>query len=93
MLAPLPVELPIANAALELDPAMVTVTLYGAEDVLARADTTGIRVRVAMDGAAVEEAVAQVGQARVPLVLSGLPARVEGRVEVDSVTVRGAGVP
>ena len=93
VLAPLPVEFPNANAALELDPAMVTVTLYGAEDVLTRADTTGIRVRVAMDGAAVEEAVAQVGQARLPLVLSGLPARVEGRVEVDSVTVRGAGVP
>ena len=93
VLAPLPVEFPGANAALELDPTWVGVTLYGVEEVLNEVDTTGIRVRVAVDLAVVRAAVAQDGQARVPLVLSGLPAWVEGAVEVDSVTIRGAGVP
>lgn len=93
MLAPLPVELPGVGAALELDPAAVGVTLYGAEEVLHQADTTGIRVRVALDLAAVRAAVARDGQARSAVVLSGLPARVEGALEVDSVTIRGAGVP
>ena len=93
VLVPLPVEFPGADAALELDPALVSVTLYGAEEVLNGADTTGIRVRVAADIAAVRAAVAQDGQVRVPLALSGLPAWVEGAAGVDSVTVRGAGVP
>ena len=93
VLAPLPVEFPGADATLEVDPALVGVTLHGAQEVLNLADTTGIRVRVAMDPVAVQAAVAQDGQVRVPLVLSGLPAWVEGVVEVDSVTVRGAGVP
>ena len=93
VLAPVPVEFPDAGANLELDPAMVAVTLYGAEAVLNRADTTGIRVRVAEDAAAVRAEAAQDRPVRVPLVLSGLPAWVEGAVEPDSVTVLGAGVP
>ena len=89
VLAPLPVEFTGASAALRPDPASVAVTLYGAEEVLGRADTTGIRVRVAMDPAAVWEVVAREGRARVPLALSGLPVWVEGAAEADSVTILG----
>ena len=93
VLAPLRVEFPGADPTLVLEPASVGVTLYGAEEVLNRADTTALRVRVAVDPAVVQAAVARAGEARVPLALTGLPARVEGAVEADSVTVRGAGFP
>lgn len=93
VLAPLPVEFQGADGTLELDPASVGVTLFGAEEVLIRVDTTGIRVWIAADAEAVRAAVAQDGLARVPVVLGGLPARVEGAVEVDSVAIRAGGVP
>lgn len=92
-LAPRQVELYGAAAALEARPALVAVTLYGAEEVLNRADTAGIRVRAEVDAAVVEAAVARDGEVRVPLVLSGLPAWVVGVLEADSATIRGAGAP
>lgn len=93
VLAPLPVEFRGADGTLEPDPAWVGVTLFGADEVLNRVDTTGIRVWIGAEAAAVRAVVAQEGLARVPLVLDGLPARVEGTVEVDSVTVRAGEVP
>ncbi|MDE2764272.1 MAG: YbbR-like domain-containing protein [Gemmatimonadota bacterium] len=93
VLAPLPVEFRGGDGTLEPDPARVGVTLFGAEEVLNRVDTAGIRVWIGAEAAAVRVVVAQEGLARVPLVLGGLPARVVGTVEVDSVTVRAGEVP
>ena len=93
VLAPLPVEFQGAAGALEPDPDSVSVTLFGAEEVLSRLDTTGIRVLIAADAAAVGAAVELDGLARVPLVLGELPAGVEGAVGVDSVTIRERGGP
>ena len=89
----IPVEWPGADTGLVLESDVVNVTLYGAEELLSAADTAVLRVLVEVDPATVRAAVEGDGEARVPLSLTGVPAWVRGVVEVDSVTVRGAGGP
>ncbi len=89
----IPVEWPGADPELVLESAVVNVTLFGAEELLMGADTAALRVLVGVEAAAVRRAVEEDGEARVPLSLIGVPAWVRGVVEVDSVTVRGAGGP
>ncbi len=89
----LPVEWPGTGADLVLESAVVNVTLYGAEELLIGADTAALRVLVDADAAAVRSDVEEDGEARVPLSLVGMPPWVRGEIEVDSVTVRGAGGP
>ena len=88
-----PVEWPGADPELVLESAVVNVTLFGAEELLMGADTAALRVLVGVEAAAVRGAVEEDGEARVPVSLIGVPAWVRGVVEVDSVTVRGAGGP
>ena len=87
----LPVEWPGAGADLALDPAVVNVTLYGAETLLDAVDPAATRVVVDGAAEAVRSAVEENGEARVPLRLTGVPARVRGEIGADSVTVRGTG--
>lgn len=89
----LPVEWPGTGADLVLESAVVNVTLYGAEELLVGADTAALRVLVDADAAIVRSDVEEDGEARVPLSLVGVPSWVRGELEVDSVTVRGAGGP
>lgn len=89
----LPVEWPGADPDLVLESSVVNVTLYGAEELLAEADTATLRVLVDADAATVRGAVEEDGEARIPLSLIGVPAWVRGVLEVDSVTVRGSGGP
>ena len=89
----LPVVWPGADAELVLESAVVNVTLYGAEELLAGADTAALRVLVDADATVVRSEVEEDGEARVPLSLVGVPTWVRGELEVDSVTVRGAGGP
>ena len=89
----IPVEWPGADPELVLESAVVNVTLFGAEELLMGADTAALRVLVGVEAAAVRGAVEEDGEARVPVSLIGVPAWVRGVVEVDSVTVRGAGGP
>ncbi len=89
----LPVEWPDADTDLVLASDVVSVTLHGAEELLTRADTSALRVLVDADMAAVRSDVEENGEARVPLSLVGVPARLRGQIEVDSVTVRGTGEP
>ena len=89
----LPVEWSGADPELVLESDVVTVTLYGAEEVLSGADTAALRVVADFDEAVVRGAVDRDGEAWVPLSLVGVPARVRGELEVDSVTVRGSGRP
>lgn len=89
----LPVEWPGADPGLVLESAVVSVTLYGAEELLSEADTAALRVLVGVEAAAVRMAVEEAGESRVPLSLVGVPARVRGELGVDSVTVRGSGGP
>ena len=89
----LPVEWPGAGAGLALASPVVNVTLYGAEELLVGADTVALRVLVSADAAGVRSEVEEDGEARVPLLLIGVPSWVRGELEVDSVTVRGAGGP
>ena len=88
-----PVEWPGADPELVLESAVVNVTLFGAEERLMGVDTAALRVLVGVEAAAVRRAVEEHGEARVPLSLVGVPGWVRGVVEVDSVTVRGAGGP
>ena len=89
----IPVEWPGADPELVLESAVVNVTLFGAEELLMGADTAALRVLVGVEAATVRGAVEEDGEARVPVSLIGVPAWVRGVVEVDSVTVRGAGGP
>lgn len=89
----LPVEWPGAYPELMLESDVVTVTLYGAEEVLTGADIAALRVVADFDAVAVRGAVDRDGEVRVPLSLIGVPARVRGELGVDSVTVRGSGRP
>ncbi|MDE2795024.1 MAG: YbbR-like domain-containing protein [Gemmatimonadota bacterium] len=89
----LPVEWLGADPDLVLESSVVNVTLYGAEELLAEADTATLRVLVDADAATVRGAVEEDGEARIPLSLIGVPAWVRGVLEVDSVTVRGSGGP
>lgn len=89
----LPVEWPGADPELVLESDVVTVTLYGAEEVLTGADIAALRVVADFDAVAVRGAVDRDGEVRVPLSLMGVPARVRGELGVDSVTVRGSGRP
>ena len=89
----LPVEWAGADSGLAMEPAVVDVTLFGAEEVLNEADTAALRVMVDADEAAVRRAVQEAGETRVPLSLVGVPAWVRGELGVDSVTVRGSGGP
>ena len=88
-----PVEWPGADPELVLESTVVNVTLFGAEELLMGADTAALRVLVGVEAATVRGAVEEDGEARVPVSLIGVPAWVRGVVEVDSVTVRGAGGP
>lgn len=89
----LPVQWPGAEPGLALASPVVNVTLYGAEELLVGADTVALRVLVDADAAVVRSEVEEDGEARVPLSLIGVPSWVRGELEVDSVTVRGAGGP
>lgn len=89
----LPVEWPGAGSGLVMESAVVSVTLFGAEEVLNEADTAALRVMVDADEAAVRRAVEESGETRVPLSLVGVPAWLRGELGVDSVTVRGSGGP
>ncbi len=89
----LPVEWPDAGPGLVLESPVVSVTLYGAEELLSEADTTALRVLVGAEAAAVRIAVEEAGETRVPLSLVGVPSRVRGELGADSVTVRGSGGP
>lgn len=89
----LQVEWPGADPELVLASAVVNVTLYGAEVLLAGADTAVLRVLVDADATVVRSDVEEDGETRVPLSLVGIPAWVRGELEVDSVTVRRAGGP
>ena len=89
----LPVQWPGAEPDLALASPVVNVTLYGAEELLVGADTVALRVLVDADAAVVRSEVEEDGEARVPLSLIGVPSWVRGELDVDSVTVRGAGGP
>ena len=89
----LPVEFPEADADWIIDPGALEVTLFGAELQLSAIDVDAIRVAVTADAASVRLEVERNGEARVPVVVSGLTRWVEGTVEADSVTVRKAGPP
>lgn len=89
----LPVQWPGTDPDLVLESAVVNVTLYGAEELLSGADTAALRVVAGFDAATVREAVEEDGEARVPLSLLGVPARLRGELEVDSVTIRRSGGP
>lgn len=89
----LPVQWPGAGADLVTDPAVVNVTLYGAGTLLESVDTAATRVVVDGAAEAVRLAVEENGEARAALRLTGVPARLRGEIETDSVTVRGTGGP
>lgn len=89
----LPVQWPGADPDLVLASAVVNVTLYGAEALLAGADTAVLRVLVDADATVVRSDVEEDGEARVPLSLVGIPSWLRGELEVDSVTVRRPGGP
>ena len=89
----LPVEWPGAGADLVPESTVVSVTLYGAEELLSEADTAALRVVVDAEAAIVRRAVQAAGETRVPLSLVGVPSWVRGELGADSVTVRGSGGP
>lgn len=89
----LPVALPGTAAGLLAEPATVAVTLYGAEEVLARVDSSALGLRVATDLVALRGALEDADSVRVPLVLNGVPQWVEAAIGPDSVSVRREGVP
>ena len=89
----LPVAFPGSAAELLAEPATVAVTLYGAEEVLERVDSTALRLRVAADLDVLRSALEDAENVRVPLVLNGVPQWVEAVVVPDSVTVRREGPP
>ena len=86
-LAPLEIALPAGAASLVLEPAVATVTLVGAGEVLERVEETAIGVRVATDAEAMLAAIGEHGQARVALEVYGLPAFVAAEISPDSATV------
>ena len=89
----LPVAFPGTAARLLAEPATVAVILYGAEEVLARVDSSALGLRVATDLVALRSALEDADSVRVPLVLNGIPQWVEAVVGPDSVNVRREGVP
>lgn len=89
----LPVAFPGTAAELLAEPATAAVTLYGAEEVLARVDSSALGLRVATDLVALRSALEDADSVRVPLVLNGVPQWVEAVVGPDSVSVRREGVP
>ena len=89
----LPVAFPGTAAELLAEPATVAVTLYGAEEVLARVDSSALGLRVATDLVALRSALEDAENVRVPLVLNGVPQWVEAVIGPDSVSVRREGVP
>lgn len=89
----LPVAFPGTAAELLAEPATVAVTLFGAEEVLARVDSSALGLRVAADLVALRSALEDADSVRVPLVLNGVPQWVEAVVGPDSVSVRREGLP
>lgn len=89
----LPVAFPGTAAELLAEPATVAVTLYGAEEVLARVDSSALGLRVATDLVALRSALEDADSVRVPLVLNGVPLWVGAAIAPDSVIVRREGVP
>ena len=89
----LPVAFPGTAAELLAEPATAAVTLYGAEEVLARVDSSALGLRVATDLVALRNALGDADSVRVPLVLNGVPQWVEAVIGPDSVSVRREGVP
>ena len=87
------VDFPEADEGWILDPASLEVTLFGAELQLSAIDLDAIRVVVAADVATVRLEIERNGEARVPVLVSGLTRWVEGAAAADSVTVREAGPP
>lgn len=89
----LPVAFPGTAAELLAEPATAAVTLYGAEEVLARVDSSALGLRVATDLVALRNALGDADSVRVPLVLNGVPQWVEAVIGPDSVSVRREEVP
>lgn len=89
----LPVAFPGTAAELLAEPATAAVTLYGAEEVLARVDSSALGLRVATDLVALRKALGDADSVRVPLVLNGVPQWVEAVIGPDSVSVRREEVP
>ncbi len=89
----LPVAFPGTAAELLAEPATAAVTLYGAEEVLARVDSSALGLRVATDLVALRSALEDADSVRVPLVLNGVPQWVEAVIGPDSVSVRREEVP
>lgn len=89
----LPVAFPGTAAELLAEPDTVAVILYGAEEVLARVDSSALGLRVATDLVALRSALEDAENVRVPLVLNGVPQWVEAVIGPDSVSVRREGVP
>ena len=87
------IELAGAGDDLALEPAAVTVTLFGAEERLGAVDSAAVQVLVNVDPEELRRQLEEDAAVRVPLTLSGLPRWVEGTLGVDSVTVRGSGTP
>lgn len=88
-----PVAFPGNPAELVVEPDTVAVTLYGAEEVLARVDSSALGLRVATDLVLLRSALEEAEDVRVPLVLNGVPQWVEAMIGPDSVTVRREGAP
>ncbi len=84
------VELPDA-ADLVLEPDSLTVTLFGAEEMLGVIDVSTVRLRVATSARVIRQALGEVTEVRAPVVVEGLPRWIEGSAGADSVTVRRAG--
>ena len=86
-LAPRQIELPDGVASLDLDSAIATVTLLGADQLLEQVDTSSLSVRVAAESEAVQAAIGESGQARVALKVEGLPPFISAEISPDSMTV------
>lgn len=87
-IGPLPIELPGATTDIVAVPESLSVIVRGAAETLQAMDAAAVTLRVGYTASAIEAALAQDGELRAPVILSGLPGWTLGVPATDSVILK-----